>query len=99
MQTTEQDLDVVSPAAATEEPDYHLTPAEADEIFRLAEAEIKPLLRKMRRGALVQNMLEDFVLGGYRSQYRRDSVPGRRLPAYGGPSCHERQASQHHDHS
>jgi hypothetical protein len=62
MQTqTEQDLDLaVSPTAVTEELDTHLTSEEADVIFQMAEAEIKPLLRKMRRETFVQNMLEVF---------------------------------------
>jgi hypothetical protein len=37
-----------------------LTTIEAEEIFTLAEAEIKPLLRKMRRDNFLQNTLEVF---------------------------------------
>jgi hypothetical protein len=48
MQTTEKELEVPMPLAPAEpvSESLHLTEEAADEIFRLAEAEIKPLLRK-----------------------------------------------------
>src|SRR5690348_4755389 len=61
MQTTvERELDLLDfiGDSAAEEPDHHLSPEEADVIFAMAEGEMKPLLRKMRRDAFVQNTLE-----------------------------------------
>lgn len=61
MQTTEQDLAVpVSPASNQPEIDNHLTQEEADLIFKRAEEEIKPILRKLRRERFFQNALEVF---------------------------------------
>src|SRR5690242_8740638 len=51
MHTIEQELDQldrVSPTSASE-PDQHLSPEEAEEIFRRAEAEIQPILRSLRK--------------------------------------------------
>ena len=49
MQTTDQSLDVAVSPATTQDIDAHLTPEEADAILQQAEAEIQPLLRKMRK--------------------------------------------------